>query len=211
MIAAIISSACSRPEPKALPLFTTPRWSATGDLSLRVAGSELLLQHQGSAVLYVYDRQARTLHEADASRWTKAEGATVDCSGGGRPLSTAWRIDPQAGLLRGNTPQRLAGDRPLLLRLSPSGQWLSALSTTAGGDSLLPAIGSAPAQGPLWHEVLFAVDGKSAGGSVRLPTELGRTLILACWSPDERDVVYHDQFFTKISIASFVSPKKEHP
>jgi hypothetical protein len=203
-------SGCSRSEPRPLISFPTPSWAKDGELSLRVSEGELLLRHNGSPVLYAYDRGARLLREVSSERWSAAEGATIECASAGRPASKDWRIDPQAGLLRGGTPQRLAGARPLLVRLSPSARWLSALSATAGGDSLLPALGGAPVHGPLLHEVLFAADGQSAGPSARLAAELERTLVLACWSPDERDIVYHDRLFTRLSVASFVPPKKEH-
>lgn len=210
MMAMLFSAACSRSEPKTLASFATPGWAVDGELSLRSSGAELLLQHSNSKVLYVYDRQAQKLSQAEPSRWAAVGGNTVACASAGRPDSDAWRIDPQAGLLRGGASQRLSGARPLLVRLSPSGRWLAALSAAGGGDSLLPALGGAPVQGPLLHEVLFAADGKSAAGSSRLPSALERSLVLACWSPDERDIVYHDRLFTRISVASFVAPKEEH-
>lgn len=207
----VFTAACSRVESKRLPVYPTPSWGRLGVLSLRMNGGELLMQHSASPVVYVYDAGAKALHEADRARWDAAPGATTDCDVAGRPDSKEWRIDSNGQLLQKDAPQKLAGARALLVRLSPTGTWLAALSAQGKAEqSLFPALGGAPVQGPLFHQVLAAADGSCVGAPLQLAAEFERSLVLSCWSPDEQHVVYYDLLLSKISIASFVSPKKEH-
>ena len=190
-------------------LLATPAWGRPGVLSLRVQGigSSLLLRRDATAV-YRYDPQTRALSAADTAAWDGAAGAVALCSAQ-IPARTI-RIDTHSG--RATLAGRelaIAGAQAVTTLRSPSERLAVLLSAGAPRSSLMPALGAGH-QAPFHHQVLALADGRPIGAARRLPFSGSTAGLTACWSADERFVVYADLIMTVIAIVK-VEPEGRMP
>jgi len=193
-----------------VPLLETPAWQGGAprygdDLLLRRAmpgDAALLLKHSAHNGGYRYDGRTRTLSAIAEEEWGRAGGPAAECGTQGPPLPQVLRIDQQSHTLLAEQRQiPTAGATALVLVESPSHRYVAVLSAAGPArPSLLPFLGSGAAEGQRVHQLVSLPDATITGNPIGIPVKSNEDVLAACWSPDEKAIVYHDVLFTHVSV-----------
>jgi hypothetical protein len=193
-----------------VPLLATPAWqgkaAAYGEqLLLRrdaQADRVLLLKHSAHDGAYRYDGRTRSLAAVAEQDWTRAGGPIAECGTQIPPSPQVLRIDPHSHkLIAGERDVPTAGATVLSLTESPSHRYAAVLSAMGPAKpSLVPFLGGGAAEGQRVHQLMSLPAIAPAGPVVRIPVQRSDEVLAACWSLDEKAVVYHDVLFTHVSV-----------
>ncbi|HNQ22651.1 MAG TPA: hypothetical protein PKK06_06115 [Phycisphaerae bacterium] len=207
----LLLGASCRQRPPDLQVYDTPDWEGASRLLLRSSApdsTDLLLRTlteaerrspdaAGSAptdrVIYRYEPGADRLEPVGAAAWTAATGAICDSA-------TQGAIDPLVFDYRTHTltfqgrALTTGGAKVLTARTSPSGRYVAVLSAKRlRRNGLAPVSFSGVGDTVGWqyyHELFRRSDGTRVGRVVTLPKAMYMGGAIACWSCDERHVVY---------------------
>ena len=191
-----------------VPLLTTPRWQGEAlkygeQLLLRrdTPANALLLKHSARDGAYRYDGRSRNVTPVSEQEWTRAGGAAAECGKQVPPPPQVLRIDTQTHrLMAGLRVIPTAGPTVLALTESPGHRYVAVLSTSgAAKPSLLPFLG-AGAEGQRFHQLVSLPEAAVVGNAIRIPVNRGEDVLAACWSSDEKAVVYYDVLFAHFSV-----------
>lgn len=188
-----------------VPLFETPAWQASGMLLVRSEEEEegaLLLKHSERETVYRYDPETQSLSGVASDIWQNAREPIGDCELQSGQSPQVLRIDPKSGqLLVDNRPITTTGATPLAILGSPSGNRVAVLSAEGPmSGSILPFLGRGGASGQHYHQVFSLPGVLPVWKSVRLPLSSEKVTLTACWSPNERYVIYADILFFSIVV-----------
>ena len=218
MIAALClpMSACTADHPAGVTRWPTPAWGRPGNLRLRLVDGAaaaaatpqaapgavpvgLLLRRDAGAV-YRYDAQRNMLLPVATALWDEVSTAVADCAS--QVPATAVRINTSTGqaTLAGQLIA-LAGSDVVTTLKSPSGRLAALVSAGAPRRSLMPLLGGGHS-GPFHHQVLRLDDGRLLPPAVQLPFDKSEAGLTACWSADERFVVYANLIMTVVVIVA---------
>jgi hypothetical protein len=190
-----------------VPLFNTPAWRGEAPkygeqlLLRRDANTVLLLKHSGREGAYKYDGRARSFVPVTELEWTRAAGKVAECGTQVPPPAGILRIHTQTHrLMAGQREVPTAGPTVLALIESPSRRYVAVLSTSgAAKPSLLPFL-AAGAEGQRFHQLVSLPAGAVVEHPIRIPVARNDDVLTACWSPDEKAIVYYDVVFSRVSI-----------
>ena len=200
----------SSPSGAEVRLLDTPAWRGTApkygeQLLLRRdldADHMLLLKHSGHDGVYGYDRGTRSLTPLTELEWYSAGGPIAECGSQAPPATQVLRIDQQSHrLIAGSREIPTAGSTVVAITESPSHRFAAVLSAAGPAQpSLLPFLGAGGASGQRIHQVVSLPGAVVVGNPVRVPVRRNEDVLTACWSADEKAVVYHDVSFAHVSI-----------
>ena len=193
-------------QPRVSPMFVAPLWEmeAWPRLLLRngAAGTLLLtvVNADGTrhGVVYQYDPQWFQLKDIASEAWDQSLELIADCSAQLTPPAwqTTFRVDPDGRLLYDNARMSPAGRVALSLTFAPNPTQVAVLSAKGPKVRRVRGVLSFPlgggnAMGPHYHEILnldaFAFERDSF---LELPFRTDHIAFRACWSADERFIVY---------------------
>lgn len=201
----VAAVSCTPPIHGDVPRLETPDWTSSGTLALRrtkadEADSGFLLRHPEHPTVYRYDTAALRLSTAPAGQWPAATTPIVVCDPA--RLSTL-RIDAPSRRLLGpaGNPVETAGSSVLGSWPARGGHSVAILSAArAGHRAMLPFLGSGGGDHQHFHQLHDPRTGQPTGTVFRLPLVSEGTVLLACWSPDDGYVIYHDRLFRNLAI-----------
>jgi len=193
-----------------VPLLATPAWQAKApaygeQLLLRrdtQAPRMLLLKHSAHEGAYRYDPQTLSLTAIADQDWNRAGGAITECATQSPPSPQALRIDPQSHrLMAGSREVLTAGRTVLAVTASPSRRYAAVLSAEGpAAGSLVPFLGSGGATGQRLHQLVSLPGAAVIGNTIPIPVRRSEDVLAACWSSDERVIVYYDVLFAHMSV-----------
>jgi hypothetical protein len=192
-----------------IPPLNTPAWQGEApkygeQLLLRrdaQADAVLLLKHSAHEGAYRYDGSTRYLTSVTDQEWIRAGGTVAECGKQFPPPPQVLRINTQTHrLMAGQRDIPTAGPTVLALTESPSHRYVAVVSASgAAKPSLLPFLGVAT-EGQRFHQLVSLPDAAVLGRAIRIPVKRSEDVLAACWSPDEKAIVYYDTVFTYVSV-----------
>ncbi|HNQ22652.1 MAG TPA: hypothetical protein PKK06_06120 [Phycisphaerae bacterium] len=210
----LLGASCRRRAPD-LPVYDTADWGGAGQFVLRSSApgsTDLLLRafavpepvaaHRVTSapspdsVIYRYQPGAQRLETVRASAWTAATGEVCDCVAQEAQPIDPFGVDYQSDTLTFQG-RAVTTAKPSLANVvpSPSGRYVAVVSgerTRRHSFSPVPFMGGGGCIEQHYHEVLKRSDGTRLGAAVALPLSSVNWGTMACWSCDERYVVYRD-------------------
>jgi hypothetical protein len=192
-------------------LFETPEWrgNPTYEVGLRLRregknDGALLIKYDASTQVRRYSPDTKMMAVVGLDAWERAAGAIAVCEEQFPPDSALLGTNAKTGRLRdrqGDVPT--VGRTILNLTAAPQGDRIAVLSATGKKPaSPLPFWGSSGASGEYWHQVWSLRERVFFGPDVRISTLRARDSLRACWSADERLVVYYEVTFAYLLLVS---------
>ena len=200
------------------PLFETPEWKMNPEyevgLSVRRENasqkdSGLLIKHDTKQPsVRRYDPNRKTLEVVPPDAWDKSTAPIAHCVEQYPPDTELLRFDPKTKRLIGERGEIIPtkGENVLNLTASPEKKRVAVLSATgtAGGDYSVTPFGSGSgASGQYWMQVYSLKKRQLENYLFQIPTKEKFTSLTACWSADERFVVYSEvkyQFIVVVEV-----------
>ena len=201
-----------------VPLFETPEWKMNPEyevgLSLRREeglpnDGGLLIKHDTKKpFVRRYNRSPKNVEVVPPEMWDKSKTPIARCGEQFAPDTKLLQINTQTKQLMdengGVIPTE--GETVLNLTVSPQNNRVAVLSAsgTAGGDySVVPFGSGSGASGQYWLQVYSLKTRRFESFPVRIPTREKFTSLTACWSSDEKFVVYTEvtyRFLTVVEV-----------
>jgi len=198
------------------PLFETPEWKMNPEykvgLSLRreekgqnQTGTLLIKHDSKTPFVRRYDPVSRTLEVATPESWDQATAPIARCEEQFAPETRLLEVKPETGRLTDENGKVVPtkGENVLNLTESPRknrAAILSASGAAGSGYSIFPFGSGSGASGQYWHETYSLENRKIESSPVRVPTERSFRSLRACWSADEKFVVYYEVTFSFLTV-----------
>lgn len=193
-----------------VPLFQTADWIDSRHYDMNVAlrresqaGGALLLKLESKPELIKrYDPSTKTLSSAASESWEAATGDVARCEKQFAPFGRL-DFDPDSNRLvdADKTAVPTKGRHVMRLVESPSGTRVAVLSADGyRPNGIFPIGGGAGTSGQHWHQVYSLSERRMETDAARIPLEKRFVNLEACWSADEKFVVYYDPIFSFLSI-----------
>lgn len=200
-VLALSVQACASSGPT---LYAAPAWTERGEIGsmrvlMRATPGGLLIRRDAGAI-YLYREGAPKLMQVNEADWQQAGTPIVDCDHSG--TATAFQYDIDAGTLSlGNRTLDIPG-YVVQEAGSPSGRRAVVVTGTGPGKSLLPFFGGGGGSGPYRHNLIALPEAVALAPSVALPFTPKMGAVRACWSRDERYVVYFNLILTHLAVVA---------
>jgi hypothetical protein len=191
-------------------LLRTPAWAPSPEspygLMVRAtpeADGFLIKREMGSdSVVYRFQAGAARLELVDAARWQAAGTPVADCEHA--PVFAKFRYDIEHGTLSRDGRALAIPGYVVSERRSYDGHYLAVLSGAGRGRSLMPFFGGGGGRPPYTHSLLSLPDGGVLGASVPLAFDGPNN---ACWSRDNRFVIYTNLYLTHMAVVETHLPR----
>lgn len=201
-----------------VPLFETPEWKMNPEyevgLSLRREDSSqnnsgLLIKHDTrQPFVRRYNQILKNVEVVPPEMWDKSNAPIARCSEQFAPDTKFLKINPKTKQLMDGKDNIIPteGNTILNLTISPQNNRVAVLSAsgTAGGDySVIPFGSGSGASGQYWLQVYSLKTRQFESSPVRIPTQEKFTSLHACWSSDEKFVIYAEvtyRFFVVVEV-----------
>lgn len=200
------------------PWFKTTAWLHSaqtiypGTLLMRgddTAPDTWWLALDGAQAVYRYDAAHQQLDAMTMHAWEALHTPVVNCATQIPPLTPTLKLDERANavVLRDSTRWPTTGRLARVLQWSPSQRLVAILSASGWRrGSILPFLSGGSVGGPYYHEVFTGQPPlRRLGAPIRVPIP-SHTNVSACWSADERAVVYKGVVHSGMAIITAVPP-----
>lgn len=200
------------------PLFETPEWKMNPEyevgLSVRRENvsqkdSSLLIKHDTKQPsVRRYDPKQKTLEVVPTEMWDKSTAPVARCGEQFPPDTALLRFDSKSKQLIGEKGEIIPtkGKTVLNLTASPQKNRVAVVSAsgTAGGDySVIPFGSGSGASGQYSMQIYSLKKRQLENYLFEIPTKEKFTSLTACWSADEKFVIYSEvryQFIVVVEV-----------
>jgi hypothetical protein len=213
MVFTLAEASTKIPETVKVQVFDTAGWVNTqmpGRLLIRRAasGENMLLTMRDEfekggrhRAVYEYEPGAKSLRKIPNQNWDAAASPISECFSPSRSFPEKFKVSGEK-LFSGNREVTVKGAVLLSVSHSPSGNTVAILSADGPRKgSLMPFLGGgSSSKGQHYHQLFSVAHGEPVGAAFKLPFTTEKQAYLACWSVDEKYVIYTSLLADKLTI-----------